>query len=100
MNFSSNSLALFLLCSHLGVADESGPKPLSTREWNELEQQLRTASLQPSTLLGATAEQIESALKVHQNEAGRLAHLLDRYSVVEPELERLDSLGIWVLTRL
>lgn len=99
MKFSGESLALFLLCSHLGLPDESDAKPLSAREWNRLEQKLAADSFNVAELPGSSAEQIKSALQIVDVEAARLASLLDRGSVMEKELDRLTELGIWVTTR-
>jgi predicted Rossmann fold nucleotide-binding protein DprA/Smf involved in DNA uptake len=100
MKLSNDSFALFLLCSHLGLGDQPDAKPLSAREWNKLEQKLADNSFNPSELPGSSAEQIKSGLKTDDDEAARLASLLDRGAVMEQELERLAELGIRVITRL
>jgi len=50
-------------------------------------------------LPGSSAAQIKSTLQITDDEAARLAWLLDRSGVIEQELERLSELGIWVITR-
>jgi predicted Rossmann fold nucleotide-binding protein DprA/Smf involved in DNA uptake len=100
MNLSDESFALFLLCSHLGLPDESVAKPLSAREWNELERKLAANSVSISDLLGSSAERLKSTLQTDDDAAARLARLLDRRSVLEHELDRLADLAIWVITRL
>ncbi|HEY3138349.1 MAG TPA: DNA-processing protein DprA [Blastocatellia bacterium] len=100
MNLSDESFALFLLCSHLGLPDEPDAKPLSAREWNELERKLTASSVGISDLPGLSAERLKSTLQTDDDEATRLAWLLDRRSVMEQELDRLAELGIWVITRL
>ncbi len=99
MKLSDDSFALFLLCSHLGLPDEPDAKPLGTREWNKLEHALAANSYNLTQLAGSSAEQIKSTLKTDNEEAERLARLLDRGSAMEEELERLAGLGIWVITR-
>jgi predicted Rossmann fold nucleotide-binding protein DprA/Smf involved in DNA uptake len=99
MKLSNDSFALFLLCSHLGLSDEPDAKPLSAREWNQLEQKLSANSSNASDLPGSSAQQIKSTLKIGDEEAARLARLLDRHNVLEQEIERLDELDIWVITR-
>src|SRR5262245_8724592 len=99
MNLSDRSLALFSLCSHLGFGDEPDAKPLSARELNDLEQKLASASFAMSDLFGLTARKIANMVPISPAEAKRLAHLLNRSSELEPELARLQSLGIWVITR-
>jgi DNA processing protein len=99
MKLSEDSLALFLLCSHLGLPDDVPAKPLTAREWNQLESKLDVNSLRISQLAGFSAEEIKSSLHTDDDEANRLAWLLDRESTLGEELERLDELGIWVITR-
>ena len=99
MKLSNDSFALFLLCSHLGLPDEPDAKPLSAREWNQLEQKLAANSVSLATLPGSGAEQIKSSLQTDDVEAARLAWLLDRGGVMEQELDRLAELGIWIITR-
>ena len=99
MRLNNDSYGLFLLCSHLGLPDEPEAKPLSAREWTQLESKLAAGSLSVGELPGLTAEQIKSTLQIEDVEAARLAWLLDRGTVLDDELERLDELGIWVVTR-
>jgi predicted Rossmann fold nucleotide-binding protein DprA/Smf involved in DNA uptake len=100
MKLSNESFALFLLCSHLGLPDEPDAKPLSAREWCKLEQKLADNSFNLAGLPGSDAEQIKSILKTNDDEAARLASLLDRAGAMEQELERLAEIGIRVITRL
>jgi DNA processing protein len=100
MKLSDDSYALFLLCSHLGLPDEPVAKPLSAKEWNQLEAKLAAKSLSLAELPGSSAEQTKSTLQTDDDEAERLASLLGRGDVMTPELERLSDLGIWVSTRL
>jgi len=99
MKLSDDSLVLFLLCSHLGLPDEPVAKPLTTREWNQLESKLAAKSFNLGALPGSTGEQIKSLLQTDDDEAARLKWLLDRGGALEEELGRLSELGIWVLTR-
>jgi len=99
MKLSKDSFALFLLCSHLGLPDDAPAKPLTARELNQLESKLDINSLGISQLTGTSAEEIKSSLHNDDEEANRLAWLLDRGTALNEELERLDALGIWVITR-
>jgi predicted Rossmann fold nucleotide-binding protein DprA/Smf involved in DNA uptake len=99
MKLSADSFALFLLCSHVGLAEEPEAKPLSLREWSQLESRLAATSLNITELPGLSADRIKSALQLEAGEGARLAWLLDRRVALEQELERLGELGIWVLTR-
>lgn len=99
MKLSNDSFALFLLCSHLGLPDEPDAKPLSAREWNQLEQKLAANSFNVAELPGSSTQQIKSTLKMGDDEAARLASLLDRGTMMEQEIERLAELDIWIITR-
>ncbi len=99
MKLGNDSFALFLLCSHLGLPDAPDAKPLSAREWNQLESKLAAKSFNLGELPGSSAEQIKSTLQTDDAEAARLAWLLDRGGVMEEEFERLAELGIWIITR-
>jgi predicted Rossmann fold nucleotide-binding protein DprA/Smf involved in DNA uptake len=99
MRLNNDSFALFLLCSHLGLPDEPGAKPLSPREWNQLEEKIRTNSVDAADLPGSSAKRLGSIFQIGNDEAARLAWLLDRGGAMEQELERLEELGIWVITR-
>ncbi|HKA21356.1 MAG TPA: DNA-processing protein DprA [Blastocatellia bacterium] len=99
MKLSEDSFVLFLLCSHLGLPDDAPGKPFTARELNQLESKLDINSLKISQLSGASAEKIKTSLHADDEEANRLAWLLDRGSELNEELERLEELGIWVMTR-
>lgn len=100
MKLTDDSFALFLLCSHLGLSDEPDAKPLSAREWNQLESKLAANSFSVTDLPGSSARQIKSTLQIDDHEAARLASLLDRGGVIEQEVDRLTERGIWIVTRL
>ena len=99
MEPDNDSFALLLLCSHLGLPDESEVRPLSAREWNQLEEKLRDNSMSAASLVGSSAEKVDSILQTGADQAARLALLLERGETLKQELERLDELGIWVITR-
>jgi predicted Rossmann fold nucleotide-binding protein DprA/Smf involved in DNA uptake len=99
MTLIDESLTLILLTSHLGLAKESDAKPLTAREWSELELKLSAASVAISEFTGWSAEQIRATLHLSEDDASRLARLMDRRSGVEQALKNLESLRIWALTR-
>jgi predicted Rossmann fold nucleotide-binding protein DprA/Smf involved in DNA uptake len=99
MKLSEDSFALFLLCSHLELSDDAPAKPLTAREWSQLESTLDLNSLRISQLAGSSADEIKSTLHTGDDEANRLARLLDRENTLGDELARLAELGIWVITR-
>lgn len=100
MNLTPESQAILLLCSHLGLPAQPDPAPLTLREWNPLERKLASSPLSnASGLLGLSAAEIVAALGISLEEAERLAGLLDRGVALAIEIERLESLGIWIVTR-
>ena len=94
MTLSPDSLAILLLCSHLGLDDDS-TKPLTLREWNPLARKLLAASLHPSSLL--TVSTNDSPLELSPDERARITILVSRD--IQHELHRLESLGIRPITR-
>ncbi len=100
MDLTTDSQAMLLLCSRLGLSDKTGPKPLTLREWNYLARKLLSSSLgTPGGLLGLSVGDLRTALSSSDNEAERLSRLLGRGGGLAIELERLESLGIWIVTR-
>jgi predicted Rossmann fold nucleotide-binding protein DprA/Smf involved in DNA uptake len=99
MTLSADSQVILLLCSHLGLPAEPEFAPLSLKEWNALARKLDSMSLRPGDVLGFGAEELREGLGVEDENAERIAHLLQRSGALAIELERLESLGIYVLTR-
>jgi predicted Rossmann fold nucleotide-binding protein DprA/Smf involved in DNA uptake len=100
MKPESDSFTLFLLCSHLGLPEASELKPLTGREWGDLERKLASAAIGPGQLPQMNAAEIEKSLQTVASEAERLAMLAGRQAAISDELQRLSDLGIWVVTRL
>ncbi len=94
MTLSPDSLALLLLCSQVGLDDDSA-KPFTLREWNPLLRKLQAASLRPSDLLAVSMG--ASPPELSPDERARIASLVSRD--IRHELHRLESLGIFLLTR-
>jgi DNA processing protein len=99
MTISPDSQTILLLCSHLGLSSSPEFSPLTLKDWNPLAKKLQSLSLRPGALLERFSEDIESQLKLSNEEAERISHLLQRSGSLAIELERLASLGINVLTR-
>ena len=100
MDLTADSQVMLLLCSHLGLSDETGPKPFTLGEWNSLARKLPQSSLAaPGRLLGSSVDDLRTELALSDTEAGRLGQLLNRGGALAVELERLESLGIWIVTR-
>jgi DNA processing protein len=94
MTLSQDSLAILLLCSQLGVNDDSA-KPLTLREWNPLARRLHAASLRPSDLLIVSSSAFP--LELSPEDRSRISILTSRD--IQGELLRLESLGIYPITR-
>jgi predicted Rossmann fold nucleotide-binding protein DprA/Smf involved in DNA uptake len=100
MELTVDSQAILLLCSRLGLSSDSELKALTLREWNNLARKLLASDLgTPGKMLGLSAEELATELNVPDPEATRLAQLLGRGGGMAIELERLESIGIWVVTR-
>lgn len=99
MHLTNDSLAILMLCSHLGLPPDPDPAPLTLRQWNPLVNKLVAASLRPGDMLGKTMLDLSKSLDIDQQSAARLTYLLERGNAIAIELERLASLGIWVWTR-
>lgn len=96
MTLSQDSLILLLLCSHLGLEDDSA-QPFTLREWNFIARKLQTNSLHPVDLLDSSMRGLESQFPT--GEVERIIKLLSRDESIHRELERLAHLGIFPLTR-
>ena len=100
MTISSDSLAMLMLCSHLGLSNSPDLAPLTLREWNPLARNLAASALaRPAGLLGLAAGDLQKVLDLTEVEAQRLERLLARGGGLAIELERLSGLGIHPLTR-
>jgi len=99
MTLSPDSQALLLLCSHLGLSSSSENSPLTLKDWNPLAKKLLSISKRPAILLDLNKEELKNMLEITEEEAERIAHLLQRSGSIAIELEHLQSLGIDVLTR-
>lgn len=100
MLLTDDAQAILLLCSHLGLPKENGLAPLNLKEWNGLARRIAASRWQrPGALLNEPAEAVRQLLEVEAEDAERFASLLARGGTLALELERLESLGIWALTR-
>ena len=99
MILSPDSQVILLLCSHLGLSSDPDTAPFTLRDWNPLARKLQTSSLRPGALLDLSEQDLEYQLDLSSEEAGRISRLLERRGSLAIELERLESLGIRVLTR-
>lgn len=96
---TTDDQVLVLLCSHLGLTKHGDLAPLTLREWNALARRLHARGLRPSALLGWCVGDFERELGLRVDDSLRLTALLERYNALAKLLERLESRGIYVLTR-
>ncbi len=96
MTPSLDSFTLLLLCSQLGLDDDSA-KPLTLREWNPLVRKMQAASLRPSDLPRLSDSDLRSKLDLDEQLVTRISYLVSRD--IQPNLSHLASLGIFPLTR-
>lgn len=92
-----DSQAIALLCAPLAVGSA---KPLTPSEWAKLAAAIHASPLErPGALVGLTAAELSAELGLGVDTADRVAALLDRGGTLAFELERLESRGIWLVTR-
>ncbi len=93
-----DSLALLLLCSQLGLNDDS-LKSMTLREWNPLARKLQAASLRPADLLQQSEPDLRSKLALDAELVTRILQLVSRSDEFQNELDRLAFFGIFPITR-
>lgn len=100
MIHSTDSLTMLMLCSRLGLPEDAETKELKLREWNSLAEKISNTTLKrPGALLGLSVDTLIKELMISPEQAEAIAALLNRSGTIAIELERLESLGINVLTR-
>ncbi|MBC7341619.1 MAG: DNA-protecting protein DprA [Clostridia bacterium] len=105
MNISRDSQAIILLCSSLaiprkGEKSEENLIPFTLPEWNVIARKLAASVLKsPEAFFRTDPEEWQEHLGLSRKEADRIAKLLSRSGQLAIELERLESLGVWVVTR-
>ena len=98
---NSDCQAVVLLCSMIGRADTEPVRPLSSKEWSDLERKIASSALDgPGSLLGSTTADLVRELEIEAAEAERIAALVGRAEQLDIELMRLTESGIAPLTRL
>lgn len=97
MILNDNSMAIVILCSHLGIIDEV--KPFETIEWNDLAILLHSQGMQPSDLINLSSLEIEKKLNVKGEILERIENLKMRSANLTFELEKIYRTGIKITTR-
>jgi predicted Rossmann fold nucleotide-binding protein DprA/Smf involved in DNA uptake len=97
-DLSPDAQVILLLCSSLGLPrNDPQALPLAIDEWNDLERRIMQSDVKtPGALLEPGSH---ASLGVSAALGERLQQLLGRGGQLAIELERLASLGIWVVTR-
>ena len=99
--YSEDTLAILLACSRLAIG-KSLPKlrPLADADWSIVTERLQASDLKrPGALLGKSEAELRESLGLGGETSARIVALLSRGGQLAIELERLSSLGIWVMTR-
>ncbi len=95
---SEDSLAILLLCSDLAMPSTANFKPFTLSEWKMLTGKLINSELQrPQAFF--KAEDWRRILDLPAEQIVRIEKLLSRAGQLGIELERLNSIGVWVVTR-
>jgi predicted Rossmann fold nucleotide-binding protein DprA/Smf involved in DNA uptake len=75
-------------------------KPMGDGEWSVVAEKLQASDLRrPGALLGKSEADLRGSLGLGAETCSRIVALLSRGGQLAIELERLSSMGIWVMTR-
>ena len=99
MAVSADSQTILLLTSRLGLPPGWEAGPLNLREWNDLAARVHASGRRPGALLQLGAAELRESLGLDEPMATRVRTLLDRGAALASELERLEGLGVWAVTR-
>lgn len=91
-----NSKVIIMLCSHLLSGTDC--KPFTPSEWSKLADTLLQAQLEPKVLPDLSDSEFLD-LKIGKDEMQRIRQLLRRGANLTFELEKYNSMGIYVVTR-
>lgn len=97
MNLNVNAEVIFMLCSHLLPVTEV--KPYEPAEWSKLAERLMEAGMQPSDLPELLNADFRD-LNFDSMEIQRIQQLLGHGGSLSFELEKYESMGISVITRV
>lgn len=99
---TDDAKATLLLCTLQACSGGKAAReaePLRPAEWNQLADQLKAQGNRPGDLLRMPKEELTALCGNQPDQGNRLTLLLRRGVQLAFELERLQSQGIWVLTR-
>lgn len=96
MDAKNNSMATIIFCSHLCVGEDV--RPLEPKEWSNLADTLLCNNIQPFELLDISVENFQK-FSLEEGLVLRLDRLIARSASIAFELEKLDNIGIQVVTQ-
>ncbi|WP_249594325.1 DNA-processing protein DprA [Peribacillus frigoritolerans] len=99
---SKDSFATLLLCSYVTPLEKivNNYKPFTQKEWINLSTKIvKTEIARPSNLFKKSVNDIIEQLRITNEEADRIITLLARGPSMAIEVEKLSSMGIWIITR-
>lgn len=96
---TNDDKAILLLCSHIGLKDET-LKPLTLKSWNELASAILKSNVKrPGNLFALSKEEMYKELNIPKADIENILKLLSRSLELGVDLDRLYSKGINVVTR-
>lgn len=93
---NQNSMAIAILCSHLGAGNDVNP--LEPKEWSQLEQIIAAQHLQPAELLTYGTEDLRARFRLGAQQADRIARLIGRSASLSFALSKYENMGIHIMT--
>ena len=96
---TNDDKAILLLCSHIGLKDET-LKPLTLKSWNELASVILKSNVKrPGNLFALSKEEMYKEPNIPKADIENILKLLSRSLELGVDLDRLYSKGINVVTR-
>ena len=94
---NDNAMVITALCSHL--CDDGIWKPLELREWNALAKALAEHGMEPKAIPKLSEKDRKELLLVDREGSERISRLLDRSASLTFALNKLQNIGVFVVTR-
>lgn len=97
MKLSDNAMCAVLLCSYIGLRNDSTIKPLSMGEWNSFLDKVIEKGLEPKVIFERDKD-LGAVLSYPEEEVSRIKELSSRGGSVAFELDDLNKKGVSVVT--
>lgn len=94
---TENGKIIVVLCSHLCVGE--GIVPFEPKEWSELAVKLQINNLEPKDILKLKDEEFVTYFNFDSVKVERIKRLLNRSASLFFEIEKLNKMGIKIVTR-